>query len=344
MTVLVTGATGYVGGLTAAALREHGGYGDVIALGSAQADLTVPGALDAFPADGITHIVHSAAVTKFSIDRATAQAVNIGGTEQVIEFARRCPDLERLVLVSTLYVTGLETGEIAEEAAADGIEEPDNTAEATDTVRFANYYEWSKHASERLVLESGLPATIARVSTLVADEDTGHVTQYNAVHNTFRLFFYGMLSLMPGHADVPVPVATGEFTAAAMMAVLAAEPGFYQLCPDVEHTPTLGQIMAAMFTAFEKDPSYIRRGLRRPLLVEHDIFLDLLAGLRTMPRGPVLDALESVSPFSAELFKSKTFTNTRLRKAWPGYRAPDPVALVSDTADYLVRTRWGRNA
>jgi nucleoside-diphosphate-sugar epimerase len=347
MTVLVTGATGYVGGLTAAALREHGGYGDVIALGSAEADLTVPGALDVIPTDGITHIVHSAAVTKFGIDRATAKAVNIEGTEQVVEFARRCPDLERFVFISTLYTAGLATGEITEEPAGI-IEEPANAAaeapNATETVRFGNYYEWSKHAAERLVLECGLPATIARVSTLIADDDNGHVSQYNAVHNTFRLFFYGMLSLMPGDADVPVPVATGDFTAAALMAVLAAEPGFYNVCPDVAQTPSLGQLMDAMFTAFEREPSYIRRGIRRPLLVQHSVFADLLAGLRTMPRGPVLDALESVSPFSSQLYKSKTFDNTRLRKAWPGYHAPDPLALMSETADYLVRTRWGRNA
>jgi nucleoside-diphosphate-sugar epimerase len=347
MTVLVTGAVGYLGGLTVTALREHGGYGDVLALGRAEADLTVPGALDAVPTGGITHIVHAAAVTRFAVDKATAKAVNIGGTEQVIEFARRCPDLERVVLLSTLYTAGLATGDIAEEPAGI-VEEPGNAAEvagdATDAVRFANYYEWSKHAAERLVLDCGLPATIARVSTIIADDDSGRVSQFNAVHNTLKLLYYGLLSLMPGNPDVPVALATGDFTVTAMMALLAAEPGVYHLCPDLEQTPRLGQLMDLMFTVFERDPSFVRRGILRPLLVDETAFADLLAGLRTLPHGPVLDALESVSPFSAQLYRPKVFGNTRLRKAWPDFRAPDPAVLVSETAGYLVRTRWGRNS
>lgn len=346
MTVLVTGAAGYVGSLIVEALREHGGYGDVLAYTRAEADLTVPGALDGVPTASITHIVHAAAVTKFAVERETAKAVNIGGTEQVVALARRCPDLERLVLLSTLYTSGLDTGEIAEEPAG-AVEEPRTAGEAddpADTVRFANYYEWSKHAAERLVLDSGLPATIARVPTIIADDDSGHVSQYNAVHNTLKLLYYGLLSLMPGLSDIPVALGTGEFTVNATMALLPAEPGFYHVCPDLEQTPRLGRIVDLMFTAFEQDSNFIRRQILRPLLVDEAAFANLLNGLRTLPHGPVLDALESVSPFSAQLFRPKVFGNTRLHKAWPGYRAPDPDALVSQTAEYLVRTRWGRTS
>jgi nucleoside-diphosphate-sugar epimerase len=342
MTVLVTGAKGYVGGLTVKALREHGGYGDVLAYGRAEADLTVPGALDTVPTAGITHIVHAAAVTKFAVDRATAQAVNIDGTAQVVELAKRCPDLERVVLLSTLYTAGLATGDIAEEPAG-AVEEPRTDADdPPGVVRFANYYEWSKHTAERLVLDSGLPATIARVPTIIADDDTGHVSQYNAVHNTLKLLYYGLLSLMPGLPDVPVSLGTGDFTVNATMALLAAEPGIYHVCPDLDQTPRLGRIVDLMFTAFEQDTSFLRRQILRPLLVDEAAFANLINGLRTLPHGPVLDALESVSPFSAQLFRPKVFGNARLHKAWPGYRAPDPDTLVSQTAEYLVRTRWGR--
>ncbi|WP_328463505.1 SDR family oxidoreductase [Streptomyces sp. NBC_00448] len=347
MTVLVTGAAGYVGGLIVKALREHGGYGDVLAFGRAEADLTVPGVLDAVPTAGITHIVHAAAVTKFAVDRDTAKAVNIGGTEQVVGLAERCPDLERIVLLSTLYTAGLATGDIAEEPAG-VIEEPRAAGgeddDSTDVVHFANYYEWSKHAAERLVLDSGLPATIARVPTIIADDDSGHVSQYNAVHNTLKLLYYGLLSLMPGLADVPVALGTGEFTVNATMALLDAEPGYYHVCPDLEQTPRLGRIVDLMFSAFEQDTNFIRRQILRPLLVDEAAFANLINGLRTLPHGPVLDALESVSPFSSQLFRPKVFGNTRLHKAWPNYRAPDSDALVSQTAEYLVRTRWGRTS
>jgi nucleoside-diphosphate-sugar epimerase len=331
--VIVTGAGGYLGGRLATALRAHGGYGAVIALGRGEADLTVPGALDAVPAAGVTHIVHAAAVTRFGVDKATATAVNVRGTEQVIELAGRCPDLERLVLLSTLYTVGTVTGEVPEE--------PPNPE---DDGRFANYYEWSKHAAERLVLGCGLPATIARVATVAADDDSGRVTQFNAVHNTLKLLYYGLLSVMPGDPATPVAIATADFTVDATMALLAAEPGVYHLCPDPGQTPTLGQLVDMMFTVFERDPSFTRRGILRPLLVDETAFADLLAGMRSLPQGPVHDALDSVAPFAEQLYRPKVFENTRLRKAWPGYRAPDPAGLVSATANYLVRTRWGRTA
>jgi hypothetical protein len=149
---------------------------------------------------------------------------------------------------------------------------------------------------------------------------------------------------MPGLTDIPVSLGTGDFTVNATMALLAAEPGIYHVCPDLDQTPRLGRIVDLMFTAFEQDTSFLRRQILRPLLVDEAAFANLLNGLRTLPHGPVLDALESVSPFSAQLFRPKVFGNARLHKAWPGYSAPDPDVLVSQIAEYLVRTRWGRTS
>jgi nucleoside-diphosphate-sugar epimerase len=329
--ILVTGAGGYLGGAIARTLREAAGPGAVIALDRSRADLTAAGALDAIDADGITAIVHAAAVTRFGVDKPTATAVNVHGTERVAEFARRCPDLERLVLLSTLYTAGTATGHIGEEPC-----EP--------RAAFANHYEWSKAQAERVVLESGAPATIARVATIAADDNLGTVSQFNAVHNTLKLVYYGMLSLVPGDPSTPVALATAGFTVAAVLALLDAEPGVYHLCPDAEQTATLGQLVEAAFTVFEQDPAFARRGTLRPLFCDREAFADLLAGARSLRRGPVPDALESVAPFAAQLYLPKFFANTRLRKAWPGYDAPDPAGLVSATTRYLVATRWGRTS
>jgi nucleoside-diphosphate-sugar epimerase len=334
--VLVTGAGGYLGGRIAALASGRGGRGRVVALDRAAADLTKPGALDAVDPRGVTHVVHAAAVTRFGVDRSTAAAVNAEGTRQVIEFARRCPDLDRLMLLSTLYTAGQRAGEIAEEA-----HEP---------AGFANYYEWSKHAAERIVLDSGVPAIVARVATIAADDDSGHVTQHNAVHNTLKLFYYGLLSLMPGSPETPLPLATADFTMAAIASLLgwddggagAAEPGVYQLCTDPEQTATLGQLVGAAYAVFEQEPAFRRRGILPPLCCDEEAFGHLRAGARSLRAGPVHDALESVAPFAAQLYRPKTFANTRLHKAWPGYAAPDPVHLVTATVDCLVRTRWGR--
>lgn len=341
--VLVTGAGGYLGGLIAAQAGRRGGAGGpgrVLALDRAAADLAAPGALDGVDPRGITHIVHAAAVTSFGVDRSTAAAVNVEGTRRVTEFARRCPDLDRLVLLSTLYTAGQRDGEIAEEPHEPGA-----------PAGFANHYEWSKHAAERIVLDSGLPAIVARVATIAADDDSGRVTQHNAVHNTLKLLYYGLLSLMPGSPEAPLPLATADFTTSAVQSLLGwgeagepAEPGVYHLCPDPEQTATLGQLVEASYAVFEREPAFRRRGILRPLFCDSAAFADLRAGARSLRAGPIYDALESVAPFAAQLYLPKTFANTRLHKAWPGYFAPDPVRLVTATVDCLVRTRWGRIA
>jgi nucleoside-diphosphate-sugar epimerase len=322
--VLVTGASGYLGGRIAAAIPGS------VRLDRAAADFTEPGALDAVAADGITHIVHAAAVTSFGIDKATAEVVNIRGTQQVVEFARRCPDLKRLVLLSTLYAAGKSTGEIVE-----GPHTPPG---------FANHYEWSKNAAEEQVRASGLPATVLRVATVAADDDSGHVTQFNALHNTLKLLYYGLLSLMPGDPATPIALATADFTVAAVTALLDAEPDTYHLCPDEKHTAALGQLIDAACSVFEADPGYQRRGILRPLFCDEQAFADLLIGARSLRGGPVYDALTSVAPFAQQLYLPKSFSNTRLRDVWPAYAAPDPIDLVTTTVRYLVKTRWGRSA
>lgn len=331
MAVLVTGTGGYLGGRIAGALGSDTAPGSVIALDRARADLTVPGALDAIETGGITTIVHAAAVTRFGVDKPTAAAVNVRGTERVVEFARRCPDLKRLVLLSTLYTAGTVTGYVGEEPAS-----PSGTA-------FANHYEWSKAEAERVVRHSGLPAVVARVATIGADADTGQVTQFNAVHNTLKLVYYGLMSILPGEPETPVALATADFTVAAVLALLDAEPGIYHLCPDPEHTATLGELFETAFAVFARDQAFARRGTLRPLFCDELAFADLLAGASGVRRGPVPDALASVAPFAAQLYRPKVFGNARLHKAWPGYAAPDPILLVSAATQYLVRTRWGRN-
>jgi nucleoside-diphosphate-sugar epimerase len=330
MAVLVTGTGGYLGAKIAGALGS-GQLGPVIALDRARANLTVPGSLDAIDTSGITTIVHAAAMTRFGVDKPTAAAVNIQGTERVVEFARRCPDLRRLVLLSTLYTVGKVTGYVGEEPA-----DPART-------EFANNYEWSKAEAERVVLDSGLPAIIARVATIGADDDTGHVTQFNAVHNTLKLVYYGLMSVLPGEPATPVVLATADFTVAAVLALLDAEPAVYHLCPDPEHTATLGELFETAFAVFARDQSFARRGTLRPLFCDELAFADLLAGASSLRRGPVPDALASVAPFAAQLYRPKVFGNARLHQAWPGYAATDPGQLVAAATQYLVRTRWGRN-
>jgi nucleoside-diphosphate-sugar epimerase len=357
-TTLITGADGYQGRRVAAALLAAGDDRLVLALRAADAaefaakretlervlapsdagrisfvaaDLRRDGALEQVDRRTITRIVHAAAVTRFNVEREVARSVNVAGTARLAEFAARCDNLQRLALLSTLYSAGRRRGPVAEQRHHDA--------------GFANHYEWSKWAAEEELLTAwDLPVSVLRLPTIVADGDTGAVVQYNAFHNTMKLYFYGLLSLVPGDPSTPLSLATAAFTTSAIawLADPACPGGIYHVCPDPAHTLTLGQLMATAFAIFEQDEHFRRRQLLAPVYCDEDSFANLVAAASRFRGGPIQESLASIAPFGSQLYLPKTFRNDTLRAWWPGYRSPDPVALAQAVCAHLVASRWGR--
>lgn len=336
MTVLVTGGSGYLGRLVA---ERYGQLGEeVLAPGRAEVDLTTP---DPFAcvtdADRgrITRLVHAAAVTRFDVDRETAGAVNVEGTAKVVAFARRCPRLVSLGLVSTVYATGLRGGAITERLY-DG------------DAGFANDYEWSKGQAEQQVAQADdLPWRILRVATVVADDPSGAVTQYNAFHDTLKLWFHGLLPLVPGDARTRLYLVTGDFVVDAVVGLMASAGagGVYHLAHAARESLTLEEALDVVAESFGSVEGFRRRGVLRPLLGDEESFELLASGVSTFGGGMVRQSLQSVVPFARQLFVSKELDNVRLRQALgPTYQAPDAAELVRRTCDALVATRWGRHA
>lgn len=249
----------------------------------------------------------------------------------MVALARTCPNLERLVQLSTVYATGLRAGVITEELD-DG------------SAGFANDYEWSKWAAEQVVASDGdpLPWAILRVATVVADDEGGQVTQHNAVHETLKLCFHGLLSVLPGDAATPLYFVTGDDTTDAI--VTLADPvhpgGVYHLAPERAAALTLSDVLDLVFACFEESEVFRRRRIMRPLLVDQDSFALLLEGIGAFAGAVVTQALANVAPFARQLYVDKVLDNRRLRSARAGTVAPDPSALVSATADHLVREGW----
>ncbi|MEU1627595.1 SDR family oxidoreductase [Streptomyces sp. NPDC020096] len=358
-TTLITGADGYLGRRLTAALLADGDDDLILAVrakDSAEltakqerlaqqlgrdavgrtritaADLSLDDALEDIDARAVTRIVHAAAVTRFNVERDIAQSVNVGGTIRLRAFAARCDNLQRLAMLSTLYAAGRRRGDVREERF--------------DDAGFVNHYEWSKWAAEDHVLDAAgdLPVSVLRLPTLIADDDSGEVTQYNAFHNTLKLFYYGLLSLLPGDGTTPLSLATAAFTTSAVTRLLdpAIADGIYHICPDPADTATLDQLIDIAFTVFERDAGFRRRGLIRPLPCDQESFEDLLDAADLLRGGPIHQSLSSVSPFAHQLYLPKTFRNDALRAAWPGYAAPDPIALAETTCIRLIESKWGR--
>ena len=287
-------------------------------------------AVDASP---ISRIVHAAAATRLNVSYEDALAVNVEGTTRAIDWARQCPRLERLVLISTLYVAGRHQGIVPEARLPE--------------VGFVNHYEWSKWESERIADDAAvdIPISVLRIPTVIAEDDDGHVVQFNAFHNTLKLLFYGLLAEVPGNPRARVPIATAEFVSAAVGRLIdpGAPDGFFNVCHDPDGTTTLAELIDAAFTVFEQDEQFLRRGAPRPAVRDSSHFAATIREANVGRGGAVSASLDSVAPFAEQLGLMKQFPNDRLRAQWPDYQAPDPIDLARATTSNLISTRWGRH-
>ena len=367
--LLITGADGYMGGLIArhyllnsaralhlwvraegpgefdekrrrgdAALRRFAvqeGRGSAARVVWTWGDLREAAPFRRVDAAAVSDIVHAAAVTRFTVDAETARAVNTEGAEKLLRFTEDCPSLRGVGLLSTLYATGLHGG-VQREAVC------------TDEAGFANHYEESKWRAEQLAVASApFPrVSILRLATVLADGGDGRVSQYNAVHNTLKLFFYGLLSLMPGNPDTPLHFVTGDFATRAVAAVMDADDsrGVYHVTGSGTEPLRLATLVDLAFEEFARDPDFARRRVLPPLFADRESFETLVSGLSKVGGGAVNQALSSVAPFARQLFVRKDVRNDRLRALMPDHDETRPADLVARTCRQLVATRWGRHA
>ena len=166
----------------------------------------------------ITEVYHLAAVYDLGVGRDLATLVNVGGTRNLLAFARSCPRLKRFHYMSTAYVSGRTPGEFTE-------------ADLDRGQAFNNWYERTKYLAEVVVrreMRRGFPATIYRPSIVVGESGTGATRKYDGLYFIIRwLLRQPRVAIMPV-AGAPTQV---EFNAvpldfvAAAVAYLGALPG-----------------------------------------------------------------------------------------------------------------------
>jgi len=118
-----------------------------------------------------TTIFHLAAIYDLAVERDPGMRVNVGGTRNVNNFARRVRGLRRYHYVSTCYVAGKRKGVILE-------------TDLRHEAGFRNHYEESKYYAELEVeaLKSELPLTIHRPAVVCGDSRTGETAKYDGVY------------------------------------------------------------------------------------------------------------------------------------------------------------------
>ena len=295
-------------------------------------DLSHDSPFDDVDPSSISAIVHGAAVTRFNVDSATAQSVNVDGAVKLFRFAERCENLERLLLLSTVYASGLAAGVIPEAP----LPEAD----------FANEYERSKWKAEAELVRGfdRLPWLTLRVATVLADNPAGEVTQHNAVHNTLQLLYYGFISTLPGSPATPVYLVTGDFVVDSISAALdRGEPRrVYHVAHRRDQSLRLGELVDLAFETFQEDPQFRRKSAIKPLYVDRGSFDLLRDALSGFAGGAVNQAIGSVAPFAAQLFIDKDVRNENLLSLLGEDPAGDAASLARETCRALLRTRFGR--
>jgi thioester reductase-like protein len=229
------------------ATRTWGDRAVVAGVGALAADLEhgrfalSPGAYDAL-ASRAAAIVHCAAAVRFDLPLEEAEAINVAGTEQVVQLAERARALGaegRLVHVSTAFVHG-RTNELGREVGPTGRPE------------FRNTYEMTKHRAEAVVkrLED---ATIVRPSIVVGDSLSGWTSSFNVIYPPLRALLDGALEVVPGPADgildlVPVDQVVDVLCAAlddpAAAGVIQAVGG--EMAPTIEEFASLAYAHAGL--------------------------------------------------------------------------------------------------
>jgi nucleoside-diphosphate-sugar epimerase len=192
--VLVTGATGFIGGATVARLLQVGQPGKVLLLVRAatdaeaaervrrslarfadpgdldlslceilRGDLTEPGALTNPRLDTVTHVLHLASNTSFRSVRGVRHT-NIFGSLALAHRLRRAAALQRFLYVSTAYLCGAEAPRVVHE---DDFPRP--------RLRHLVEYTASKAECEMLLEATApeLPLIVARPSVVVGHTRLG---------------------------------------------------------------------------------------------------------------------------------------------------------------------------
>jgi long-chain acyl-CoA synthetase len=210
-------------------------------------------------AERLDLIIHTAAVTSLTADRALCDGVNRAGTENALIFAERCftrGRLSRFMHLSTALVAG---------GASRATVREDELAAAPAHV---NHYESSKYEAERIVratMHAGLPATIFRPSMVVGDSTTGRTRDFNVIYPLMRIMASGYVTRFPADPQARVHLAPLDFIVEAIMRAIEADwtagVTFHLTAPD---PPTVADL-------FECD-AFFPPGTSRPRLCPPDEF------------------------------------------------------------------------
>lgn len=249
-----------------------------------QADLETPGlGLNGHGhglEQSVTHVVHAAASVSFDLPIAEAAQANVVAALNVLEFAKRCPRLERMVDVSTAYVTphGGRDARVPEELAP--LPRPasrilDDILRGTVSERrllresgHPNTYTLTKSIAEHLLLErrGTVPLTVVRPSVISASLQhpvPGWIDSTAAFGGFVLMLGLGHLRAVVGHGASRLDIVpVDEVAARILRACTDGAP------PTLLHATAGGALSPTLLECYDGIAEYfgVNRVQRRPNL------------------------------------------------------------------------------
>jgi thioester reductase-like protein len=294
--------------------------------------LGLPASVNADLARSVDGIIHAAATTRFDLALADARKANVVATEHLVRFARRCRNLARFGLLSTVFVSGRRQGRILE-------------SERQHSAGFVNSYEQSKYEAEACLESSGLPYVIYRLSTLVGDSQTGFTSHYTTPHQALRVMHLGLASLVPGLPDYSVDMIPTDWAAATIVNHFLNEVQtgpVIHLVAGAARSYSLAQVIDESYQRLgELDPTWKARHFPKPAIATQAAF-QLLVRSAEQSRDPLMiGVLGMLKHFTEQFSYPKDFDSANLNGAEP---APDIRGYYGRVVAHCLKTKWGRRA
>ncbi|MHB8660128.1 MAG: SDR family oxidoreductase [Solirubrobacteraceae bacterium] len=269
-------------------------------------------------AEEVDMIVHSAASVSFTLPLAEARRINVEGTRRMLELAELAQargGLRRYAHISTAYVAGSHCGSFCERDLDVG-------------QAFHNSYEQSKFEAEQLVRSHAhIPHTILRPSIVVGDRHSGWTAAFNVLYWPLQAFARGLFKTVPANPSAPVDVVSIDYVADAIHALCElpdAASATYHLIAGAQAS-TIGEIAGAA-------SRYFGRPLPRVLApAEYAALSDT---------SPLEGSLAYFPYFSIGTRFDDAATRALLEPA--GISVSPLRDYLDQLLDFATRSRWGK--
>jgi len=260
-------------------------------------------------------VIHLAATTDFNASEAVYRQVNIDGVSNMLAGIPNA----RFLHVSTAYVCGLKDGLIAEEPC-------------TNDQNFANGYERSKAAGEALVLAANRRAVIARPSIVVGAHADGAFHSFNSFYQLFRLMAEGHIKRLPVSPRATLDFAPIDHVVGGLMDIVAH---WDKAQGKIIHLTSDGPIPATMLT----DAIGLSDHLDPPEFVSPDVY--------AAQNTPALERrlYKRVASFYESYFQRNLNFETKNLRALNGRVCPQvDLAALHRMIEYCIKKGFIRHA